>query len=121
MPTHATVAPNGYPLFVASAGSLSPNGTDSVALLSPASSFGGGLFLADTVSLPAGPCPLFSPAPRWLSLCGELCDEPVNAINTSTNQAGNPTPVATNPVAMAELRTPPKLYVANQGSDSAPA
>jgi YVTN family beta-propeller protein len=106
-------------LFVASAGSLAPLGTDTVEFLSPASIIGGGLTLTNTVSLPSGSLPDFlATTQNGVVYVANFGTNTVNPINTNFNQVGNPAPVGTNPVAMAETPDTTKLYVANQGSNS---
>lgn len=119
IPTHAALAPNNGRLFVASAGSLLPGGTDTVSFLLPASILGGGLFLTNTVSLPSGSLPDFlATTENTFVYVANFGSNSINAINTLSIQAGNPVPVGTNPVAMAETPDAKKLYVANQGSNS---
>lgn len=118
-PTHAAIAPGGGRLFVASAGSLAPLGTDTVSILFPASLLGGGLTLINTLSLPSGSLPDFlATTQNDFVYVANFGTNSVNAINTSSDQVGNPAAVGTNPVAMAETPDTTKLYVANQGSNS---
>ncbi len=71
---------------------------------------------ATAVSLPAGSLPDFvATTQNGFVYVANFGTNSVNAINTSTNQAGNPAPVGVNPVAMAETPDTHKLYVANQG------
>jgi YVTN family beta-propeller protein len=123
LPIHAAIAPGGTRLFVASAGSLTAGGTDTVALLSPSSFLGGVLSLTNSVSLPAGSLPDFvATAQNSFVYVANFGSNSVDQINTGSNQIVNSATVGTNPVAMAE--TPgttaalQKLYVANQGSNS---
>jgi len=123
LPTHAALAPNDGRLFIASAGSLVPGGTDEFLSLSPASVLGGGLNIIDTLSLPAGSLPDFvATSQTGFAYVANFGTNSVTAINTSTDQITNTAPVGTGPVAMAETSgataAPPKLYVANQTSNS---
>ncbi|MGA7906576.1 MAG: YncE family protein [Candidatus Sulfotelmatobacter sp.] len=119
LPTHAAVAPNQSRLFIASAGSLAPGGADKVLFLLPSSILGGGLTLINTISMPSGSLPDYvATTQSGFVYVANFGTNNVNAINTTTNQLGDPVPVGTNPVAMAETPDTNKLYVANQGGNS---
>lgn len=120
-PTHATILPNNARVFVASAGSQIPGGTDAVGAFTPAaaSTVGTGFGTVFTFSLPAGSLPVFLNSTQTTAMyVANYGTNSVTVLNASQNSVGNTVPVGTNPVALAETPDGRKLYVANQGSNS---
>jgi YVTN family beta-propeller protein len=117
-PTSVAVPPNFAQVYVASAGSLGAC-QDTVSILTPGFIIGGGLSILNTVSLPTGSLPSFvTTTQNGFVYVASFGTNSVTQINTTSAAAGNPAPVGTNPVAMAETPNGNKLYVANQGSNS---
>lgn len=119
-PTHAAIFPNKSRVFVTSAGSIFPGGSDSVSSFSPVfqSTLGVGLGTVSTISLPAGSQPVFANTTQNNALyVADFGTNSVSAINTFSNVVTNVS-VGTNPVSLAETPSGQKLYVANQGSNS---
>jgi len=121
VPTHAAMIANNTRVFVASAGSVLPGGSDVVSSFSPAiqSPVGGGLGTVTTISLPAGSQPVFlGTTQSSFMYVANFGTNSVSTISLATNAVTNTAPVGTHPVSLAELPNGNKLYVANQGSNT---
>jgi YVTN family beta-propeller protein len=130
-PTHAVILSNNSRLYVASAGSMSTGGVDTVSVFSPAadSSTATGFGNVSAVTLPTGSLPVFlsttqtnavyvanfgsagSSSPDCVTGC-------VAVIGTSTNVISRIVPAGVNPVSLAATPNGTKLYVANQGDNT---
>jgi YVTN family beta-propeller protein len=113
MPVHATVAQNGFRVYVAN------SGDSTVSTFSPSTPTP-----VTTVSLPAGPPPNSVPAvpvfvhttQNDLVWVADAANNRVDAILTANNVVAYQIAVGANPVALAETPNQLRLYAANMGT-----
>ena len=123
-PTHATILANNSRIFVATAGSFLPGGSDLVAAFTPVadSTVATGFGTVATFSLPAGSLPVFVTSSAQVNqvFVANYGSNSVSVINLVTNAVTNTVSTGLHPVAMAAAITTgnTKLYVLNVGDNT---
>jgi len=109
-PVYAVLLPNGSDVFVAN------QVDDSVSLFSPSA-----IAPISTISLPAGSSPAFiGTAQNNAVYVANPGNNTVSVISTANNIVTNTIAVGISPMALAEMPSGQKLYVANRGSGTNP-
>ncbi len=126
-PTHLAIAPGDSRVFVATAGSVFPGGTDSIASFSPVfqSTLSSGLGAVTSILLPTGSQPVFvnttqTNAVYVANFGSGSVPSSIGEINTNLNVLANTAVLgaSANPVSLAEMPNGMKIYSANQGNNT---
>jgi YVTN family beta-propeller protein len=120
-PTHAGILPNNSRVFVANAGSLSPDDADNITAFTPAadSSVATGLGNPLTFSLPSGSLPIFvNTSQNTTVFIANYGTNSVVEINAQSSVVALSGTTGNKPVAMIETPNGQNLYVANQADNT---